>query len=432
HRGIGGRAPLLGRRALVAETASRARDLLRSSLIMLGADEIEVLGSGAAVIEKLRARRFDVVMIGHIAGDVYDSQLLLEKIREDRLVSHSSALVAVAADRAPRTIAGIASHGPDMCLIKPLTASQVRLRLLQLVAYKDRLRPMIEALENDDWRTALAVCRLFEADSLELRAAGYRAVCEDLLQRKLLDDAETVLGEARAALQAPWMQLAEARIRQDRGRTTEARDLLERLMGERPDFIASYDTLAGIESQRGEFSVALRLLQEANERTGFSLRRMRSTGEAAVRGGNLRLAEKVLDRVMERVQDSELARASDYVSLVDVLSARGKHLRAEKIASAMCRTQAEDPDAGVAALLAKFRRESSGDDARLANEALGELAEAYRRTRAELSVEMLIQLMETFVARGERELALDAARVVASSGRADRIRLDRVRAVLKG
>ncbi len=421
-----------GRRALVAETASRACEVLRTSLDALGAAEVEMLRRGTDVIAKLRSQRFDLVVIGQVSGDVYDAQLLLEKIREDRLLSHAATLVAVAPDRAPRTITGIASYGPDACLIKPLVPRDVRLRLMQIVAHKDRLQPVIEAVENNDWKTALAVCRLFEADALDLRLAGYRAVCEDLVQRNLLDDAQTVLGEARAAAQTPWMQLAEARIRQNRGRTSEARDLLRQLMGERPDFIALYDTLAGIESQCGEFSVALRHLQEANERTGFSLRRMRSTGEAAVRGGDLKFAEKVLDRVMERVQDSELARGSDYVSLVDVLSARGKHERAEKVASAMCRTQAEDPDTGVAARLVRFRRAVAEDDPQVANEAFDDLSGAYHRARTELSLEMLIQLMETFVARDERELAFDAARVVASSGRADQARLDRVRAVLEG
>jgi hypothetical protein len=152
----------------------------------------------------------------------------------------------------------------------------------------------------------------------------------------------------------------------------------------------------------------------------------------AARGGDLHLAEKLLERVMQRVQNSELARGADYVHLADVLSARGKHVRAEKLASEMQRTQAGDPDGAIAALLVRFRRARDEGEAAQANELLGKIIEDYRAAREQLSLTLLIQLMESFMQMNERELAYDAARAVAASGRADRARLDRVREVMRG
>lgn len=427
----GRNVPLRGRRALVAEASNRARGLLCAMLAELGASEVVELERGAAVIDALRMQPFDIVIIGQVRGDAYDAPLVLEKMREDRLVRLAATVVVVAADRETRTITSLASHAPDTCLVRPLVPSQVRLRLIEVVAHKDRLRPVMEAVDNDDWQTALAVCRLFEPASLDLRLAGYRAICEHLIGYGLLDDAQAVLAEARNAAQVPWIRFAEARIHQIRGETAEARALLEQLLGERPEFIASYDALAGIESAQGEFAQALSHLQEASHRAGFSLSRTRSSGEVAARGGNLHLAEKLLDRVMQRVQNSDLARGSDYVHLADVLSARGKHVRAEKLASEMQRTQVGDPDGAISALLVRFRRARDEDEVAQANELFGKIVEDYRAARDQLSLTLLIQLMENFMQMNERELAYDAARAVAASGRADRARLDRVRAVLR-
>jgi hypothetical protein len=80
----------------------------------------------------------------------------------------------------------------------------------------------------------------------------------------------------------------------------------------------------------------------------------------------------------------------------------------------------------------RFRRARDEGEVAQANELLGEMIEGYRAAREQLSLTLLIQLMETFMLMNERELAFDAARAVAASGRADRARLDRVRAVLRG
>jgi len=424
------REPLAGRRALVAESVARTRTTLRDAVAGLGAEEIVCFERGSDVLEELRCQTYDLVVCGQVYGDGLDSAMVLERIREHRLLPMWGTLVAIAAERTHRSVTGLAAHALDACILKPFSTGQVRERLLSVVNYKRRLEPIMTAVDNGDCEMALAGCRILEARATDLKAAGYRAICERLINERQADRAESVLEEAMGFGEAPWMALAQARIRLMQGQGAQAKQLLKKLVDERPEFIASYDALASIEAASGEFLQAVRHLQEANARTGFSLRRLRRTGEYAARGGELLLAERTLDRVMDKVYDSDLAEGSDYVNLVEVLAARGKLKRAEQVANELRRAHSEHPDSLVVGPLVAYRRAFKEGDPRECASTLAALLEALQTAGSEVSVEVRIQVLEACVEQQAREEALEIARGIALTGHADRLKLRRVRELL--
>ncbi len=419
--------PLVGRRALIAENVLRTRNLLRDAVHGLGTREIVCCEHGAEAVAALRARRFDLVVCGQVHGDGYDSALFLERVREERLVPLSGTLVAIAAERTSRSVTGLAVHSPDACILKPFTSGELRDRLQRIVAHKQRLQPVMAAIDAGDWHTAIEVCQLLDPDPGDLPAIGFRAICEYLIEHKLGEQAEQVLAQARRLGDSPWMALALARIRSLQGDHAQAREMLERLVGESPEFIAPYDTLAGMEAGRGKFDDALKHLQEATTRAGFSLGRLRRTGEVAARGGHLQVAEEVLDRVFERVKDSELNRSSDYVNLVEVLSARGKLNRAEHIAKRLRGRFAHSPDSELIGPLIAYRRAYSESTPAAAHSAFESLLDTYERHGSQASLEVRIQVLEACVEQGAREDGYALARSIAASGQADRLTLQRIR-----
>jgi CheY-like chemotaxis protein len=424
------RRPLAGRRAMVVEGVLRTRATLRDAVAALGTQDIVLCESGAHVIEELERGSFDLVVVGQIYGDGYDATVLLERIRERRLLPLWGTLVAIAAERNARTVTGLAAHAPDACILKPFSTGQLRERLQQVVAYKQRLEPIMAAVDAGDCEAALSGCRLLEARAVDLKAAAYRRICERLIELRKPDRAQDVLIEAQRLGEAPWMTLALARVRTLQGDGAQAKQLLRKLVEEKPEFIASYDVLAAMEAATGEYGTAVKHLQEANARTGFSLRRMRRTGEYAARGGDLVTAEKVLDRVMSRVYGSELADGGDYVNMVEVLAARGKLQRAEQIAAELRRTQSDHPDSRVLAQLVDFHRAAREDGPAGAARALSQLLQVLEKAGPETSVEVRIQVLDACVGQGARQSALDVARGIALSGRADRLKLRRVRELL--
>lgn len=424
------RKPLAGRRALIAESVLRTRHTLRDAVTALGADEVVSCERGGEVLEELRALTFDLVVCGQVFGDGLDSGLLLERVREDRLVPSWGTLVAIAPERTSRSVTGLASHGPDACILKPFSAGQLRDRLHQIVVYKQRLEPIMTAVDNGDCEQALAGCRILGEGARDLRCAAYRAICERLIRDRSPDRAEAVLEEARALGESAWMDLALARIRLQQGEGAQAKQMLRKLVDEKPDFIASYDALAMLEAATGEYVHAVKHLQEANSRTGFNLRRLRRTGEFAARGGEMALAERTLDRVMDKVWDSGLAEGADFVNLVEVLAARGKLQRAERVAGELTRSMSDHPDGRVLPSLVAYRRAWKEHDDRACVTTFVALLEALEKAGPEVSVEVRIQVLEVCMEQGAREEGLSLARAIALSGRADRLKLRRIRELI--
>ena len=424
------RKPLLGRRALVAESVLRTRNTLREAVGNLGAQEVVVCRRGGEVLHELRTQTYDLVVCGQVFGDNFDSALLLERIREHRLLPQWGTLVTIAAERTSRSVTGLAAYAPDACILKPFSIGQLRERLLVVVNYKLRLEPIMMAVDTGDCERALAGANALGERTNDLKAAALRAICERLIHDRKPERAEDVLEDARKFGEGPWMYLALARIRMQQGKSAVAKELLRRLVEEKPDFLASYDALAGLEAASGEFADALKHLQEANSRSGFSLSRLRKTGEVALRGGDMALAERTLDRVVGKVTESEMAEGSDYVNLVEVLAARGKLQRAEQVAVELRRSLSDEADSLVIGALVAYRRAYKDGDRKACAVQFSELIETLERAGSTVSAEMSIQVLEACKEQGARERGLTIARSIAVSGKVDRLKLKRVRELI--
>ena len=403
--------------------------MLREAVSSLGPVQVVSSDNATDAIEDLRAERFDVVICGHVPGPGYDTVTLLERIRTLHLLPRTGTLVAVTASRTQRDVISLAAQAPDLCLIKPISPSELRLRLAEAIMQKQPLESVSEEIDAGDVRAAIEQTLALGSGRTELKRSALRMLCEALLEQRDPIRAEEVIDLASAFGDAPWMMLARARVRALQGQQAQARTLLEQLVRERPEFIASYEELAAIEAELGEFPSAVRHLEEANARAGFSIGRFRRTGELAIRSGELGVAESALDRLLGRVGSSELAEGGDYIAMVDVLAARGKLDRAGQVARELQRTHSYCPDSGVLLPLVAYRRrvDEGGDPIA----ALESLLTALEKAGPEVSVETRLQVLEACLEQGMRRQALEIARAIAASGRADRFRLGRVRALLE-
>lgn len=420
---------LRGRRALVVEASRRVRLMLREVVSGFGPDQVVSSDNATDALDDLRAERFDLIVCGQVPGPGYDTVTLIERIRTLGLIPRCGTLVVLTPSRTTRDVVSLAAQAPDLCLIRPIGAAELAQRLRATLEEKVLLEPVVEAIEAGDVRASIERTLALGPGRTELKRSALRMVCEDQLERRDTARAEEVLELAAAFGDAPWMTLAQARIRTLQGQEAQALALLERLVSDRPEFIASYDALASIEADLGAFPSAVRHLEEANARAGFSVSRFRRTGALAIRSGDLGLAESALDRLLGRVERSELAEGADYVAMVDVLAARGKLERAGQVARELQRNHSYCPDSSVLLPLVVYRRrvEEGGDP----TAALETLLQALEKAGPEVSVETRLQVLEACLEQGLRREALAIARAIALSGRADRFRLGRVRALLE-
>jgi len=426
------------RRAVVADTSPRTREMAREAACALGAYEVIGYDSRAALFARLREERdrpaeapIDVVICGRFDDGLADGGPVLERIRAERLMPPVSALVAITADRTPRALVGLAANGADACMLRPFTVEALVERMQAVLARKRPLEPVLAALQAGEWQSALEAAHRVRGVTDAVRRAALRAVCERLIDEREPTKAEQVLQQARSLGSQPWMRLALARIRSLLGDADTAQVLLDELARECPEFIATWEARANVEAGRGDFAKALQYLEEATILAGPSAGRLRRTGEMATRAGDLNAAQRCFDRLLEHGDAAGLLSAEDFAGTVAVLLRQGKFERAASVTAEFRRSRLAPDEAELVGRVVECRRAQTQGRLLRAEAALDALLQAYGRCATELSIASALLVLEACLDLGADRDARTVAQAITLSDRADEALVRRIEALIR-
>lgn len=107
------------------------------------------------------------------------------------------------------------------------------------------------------------------------------------------------------------------------GRIDEAQKLAEELVEEHINFIALYDFLANIYTEKGDFINAQRILEKCHEISPHNLERQRLFGNIALKNGNVETAQQIFGMVLKQSKDSSLRTAEDFSNLTEINLTKG-------------------------------------------------------------------------------------------------------------
>lgn len=127
-------------RALVVDDLASMRSMMKSQLTSIGVSRVSEAPNAAIVINKMRAEKFDLVLLDYYLGDATDGQQLLELIRNESLIASSALAVMVTGETNYGSVAKVAEHTPDAYLLKPFTADKLYDHLLPVIERKLGIR----------------------------------------------------------------------------------------------------------------------------------------------------------------------------------------------------------------------------------------------------------------------------------------------------
>ena len=107
------------------------------------------------------------------------------------------------------------------------------------------------------------------------------------------------------------------------GRIDEAQKLAEELVEEHINFIALYDFLANIYTEKCDFINAQRILEKCHEISPHNLERQRLFGNIALKNGDVETAQKIFGIVLKQSKDSSLRTAEDFSNLAEINLKKG-------------------------------------------------------------------------------------------------------------
>ncbi|MEN2427136.1 response regulator [Chromobacterium vaccinii] len=306
---------------LIVDDAHSMSQGIRAILAMGGVTQSETASHAGEAQNRLRGRRYDVVLCDYNLGLGMNGQELLEATRRSGALPLSTLWVMITGERNYGQVASAAELVPDDYILKPFTTQQLLDRLEAAARRKAFLSPAHRLLDKGKTEQAIQTLGglIAEADSRQRRLDAQR-LCGELLAREGLHEAALRLyREVLSKDELPWAKMGVARILSEQGDGGGANTLLDQVIAEAPRYTEAYDLLAQNLTDDGKYSDAAGALEKAVAISPRNFNRLHHYGTSLLRSGDATRAVEPLQRAVD------IGRGNSFFgpeAMVDLLQAR--------------------------------------------------------------------------------------------------------------
>lgn len=293
--------------ALIIDSNATSRSILVAQLREYGAAKVVQCSRIQDARNKLEHTVFDYVLCEQFFHESNSSgQTLLDDLRRAQLLPFSTVFFMVTSEASYAAVAEAAESALDGYLLKPFTPSALFDRLSAARLRKKHLRPIFEAIEEEDFERAAQMCvEHFTSRRLYWLYAA-RIGSELLLRLGRHQQAKELFDAVIAAQALPWAKLGVARAQIEGGQAVKAVNTLQDLIGDDPSFADAYDVLGRAQVELGHFAQAMDTYRTASAITPDSIVRLQKLGMMSYYMGDISEAVKTLSRAAILGMESKL------------------------------------------------------------------------------------------------------------------------------
>jgi tetratricopeptide (TPR) repeat protein len=306
------------KRYLIVDDFVGIRQLLRETLRNLGAKHFDQAASGGEAMTMLGKTHYDVVLCDFNLGEGKNGQQVLEECRIRNLLTPSSVFLMVSAEKSVESVMGAAEHQPDAYIIKPITEGVLLTRLNRVWQKKQIFREIDQAFVEKDYLRAAKLCddqiavhKLHEIDLLRMKATL-------LLKAGEPEKARAVYEQVLDDRDYNWARTGLAKIRMNNGDHEAARQMFQGVIAENRFYIDAYDQLATAYQLMGKLEESCDVLEKAAKLSPNSVVRQRRLGQAALKLGNIPLAERAFRKCIAIGEYSVMKTVDAYFGLARI------------------------------------------------------------------------------------------------------------------
>jgi tetratricopeptide (TPR) repeat protein len=295
-------------RALLVESNAMMRSVAAGQLRDLGVGHVTNASRVKEARLLLERERYDIVICNReFEGSDYSGQDLLDELRREQLLPHSTVFLMVVEKATYHQVIEAAEAALDGFLVRPYTAAVLSARLLEARNRKRELADVLKALDAGTPEVALvrAIKRFQEQQPYWIYCG--RLAAELLLSLQRPEDARTVFQRILLAKpQASWARLGIARAQIGTGELAAARKTVAEVLAADPRSADAHDLLGRILVEQCDFDGALAEYRAAAEATPGCLLRAQHAGALAFYQGAGDEALKHLERTLAMGVQSKL------------------------------------------------------------------------------------------------------------------------------
>ncbi len=294
-------------RALLVEGNPLLRSVAADQLRSLGVGQIVQVGRPRDARLAIEREPFDIVLCNReFEGTAETGQDLLDELRREHLMPHSTVFLMVTSQAAYHEVVEAAEAALDAILVRPYTATLLGERLLEARRRKRELGEILRALDAGQMESALArALKRFQERKPFAIYCG-RLVGELLLRLQRPQEAQLMF-ERLSRPNAPlWARLGTARAMLAAGDTGNARKTLEAILADEPQSADAHDVLGRIAVEQCDFDRALQHYRQAASITPGCLLRTQHAAALAFYQGHAGESMKMLERALGMGVQSKL------------------------------------------------------------------------------------------------------------------------------
>ena len=425
--------------ALIVDDFDSFRVTVSNMLQDIGIQYIDSAVNGADALRHCKNKSYDLILCDHNLGKGKTGQQVLEDLRENGHLNRYALFVLISAESSKSIIMAAYDYEPDAYLTKPITTKALQQRLSRLFAQRTRMLPIMQAMDNERWDVAEALCLR------EINGGGrYANQCQKLLgqlyiQTGAYEKAEAVYRDVLDVRQLDWAQVGMARVKKMQGDLVSAQQWLEEVMSTNPLCMKAYDLQAEIYREQHLHKRLQEVLQQTVEISPLSILRQQQLGDIAMLNNDAETAANAYRRTVRLGENSFYDRLENHIGFARATLAlfREDKILAKPLLREAIKTMAEleqrftkSPEEKIEALLIEAQLYASNGETRKAEE----LLQAARNLSADLDILPIaadIELVRAFVAVGQKNMADELTRTLLERYKGSERDLEKLDALLE-
>jgi CheY-like chemotaxis protein/Tfp pilus assembly protein PilF len=423
---------LAGRAYLVVDDFGDMRSMMRNLLISCGVKDVTLAANGSNALSAMKSQRFDVVLCDYNLGPGKDGQQVLEEARHRKLIGLGCVFLMVTAESARDMVMGAVEYEPDSYLTKPFNKELLKTRLEKLIARKADLLPVEQALNQQDYSTAVTI--------LDQKIIEKSANSSDL--RKLKGEILLNAGETARARQVyesmlsirvmPWARLGLGKTLYEEKRYEEAQTVFQTLIDEQKNYTAGYDWLAKCYKALDQLDAAQETLKTAVELSPKAVRRQQMLGEIALQNQDQETALSAFGKAVKHGRHSVYKHPSAYANLAKVTASTKQGDQGLKVLRDMKREFLHDPQADfyMASAESEIHEEMGNSDASKAS--LKRAADIYEQLDQHSLTDCSLEMAKAYKRVGMEEKAVELMQSAAFNNHTDEELLNEIKQTMRG
>lgn len=306
---------LQDKRILIIDDLVEARSSLKKMIAHLGGVRIDVATNGQEAMDFINRYDYDLVLSDYSLDKGKDGQQVLEEARFTKRLKPSALFVLVTGESTLEMVMGALEYEPDHYITKPFTLNMLRERLTRIVRLKEALRPIDEALDNEDDALAIERASSMLAANPRMILPLSRTLGRLYMRQGRYQDALDVYTKVLETRQTVWARIGHAVCQHFLGDSRTALALLEQILMEHPLCVQCHDWAATIHLSNNNSVAAQQALQKAVEISPRAVLRQMELGRIAISNNDFAVAEAAYDQAMKLGRHSCHKTHANYLQL---------------------------------------------------------------------------------------------------------------------